>query len=400
MHAADAPFACENCGTALQGCYCHLCGQAATNPLRHVGHAVEEFFESFWHLDGRVFRTLRVLLRPGRVARDYLAGHRVRYIPPLRLFVMLSLLTFFVGKVVIGSIETDGTVRVGSNDAGIAGARTPVEVDERLERALTGIREGREQAGALPAVDTMMREAEAGLIAQARARKASLAGSGAAPAPSASAVAVPAGAPTDPDALRADFASTLQRNQGHLLRDPARPWHEDDNPLDFDWLPGFGDRWLNGRIANSARNIDRIQRDPAYFLQSTLAAVPPALFVLVPVFALLLKLFYFRSRRAYLEHLVVALYSHSFLLLALLALFVLEALELALAANAWPAAVTGLLRALVWCSIPVYLLVMQKRVYAQSWAFTALKYVTIGLLYLFLLVGVLLYAMFATITGG
>jgi hypothetical protein len=65
MHAADAPFACENCQTALQGCYCHLCGQPAANPLRHVGHAIEEFFESFWHLDGRVFRTLRDLPRPG-----------------------------------------------------------------------------------------------------------------------------------------------------------------------------------------------------------------------------------------------------------------------------------------------------------------------------------------------
>jgi hypothetical protein len=244
--------------------------------------------------------------------------------------VILSLLTFFVGKVVIGTIETDGAVQAGSGDAGIAGARTSVEVDERLERALTRIREGREQTGALPAVDTVMREAEAGLIAQAQARKAALAGSGAA------AAAAPAGTPTDPDALRADFASTLQRNQGHLLRDPARPWHEDDNPLDFGWLPGVGDRWLNGRIANSMRNIDRVQRDPGYFLQSTLGAVPPALFVLVPVFALLLKLFYFRSRRAYLEHLVVALYSHAYLLLALLALFLLEAAELPLAADSGP----------------------------------------------------------------
>ena len=52
------PSQCENCGTALQGHYCHVCGQRAHNPLRHFTHALEEVLESFWHLDGRVFRTL------------------------------------------------------------------------------------------------------------------------------------------------------------------------------------------------------------------------------------------------------------------------------------------------------------------------------------------------------
>ncbi|GHD66051.1 hypothetical protein GCM10007164_04040 [Luteimonas padinae] len=38
------------------------------NPIRPLGHAVEEFCEAFWHLDGRVFRTLRDLWSPGEVA--------------------------------------------------------------------------------------------------------------------------------------------------------------------------------------------------------------------------------------------------------------------------------------------------------------------------------------------
>ncbi|MET0755392.1 MAG: DUF3667 domain-containing protein, partial [Pseudoxanthomonas sp.] len=85
-HAAghQAPVHCENCHATLQGEFCHQCGQSIHNPVRHAGHAIEEVFESFWHLDGRVFRTLRDLLWPGRTAMEYLAGHRQRYLPPLR----------------------------------------------------------------------------------------------------------------------------------------------------------------------------------------------------------------------------------------------------------------------------------------------------------------------------
>ena len=102
-HDAVHARACENCQTPLQGGFCHVCGQNAHNPLRSFGHAVEEVFESFWHLDGRIFRTLRTLLSPGRLANAYLAGHRAPYVAPLRLFVILSVLTFFVDKFAMGS---------------------------------------------------------------------------------------------------------------------------------------------------------------------------------------------------------------------------------------------------------------------------------------------------------
>ena len=86
-HAAhDAhPSHCENCGAPLQGEYCHACGQSVHNPIRHAAHAVEELFEAFWHLDGRIFRTLRDLLHPGRVALNYLAEQSLVVGSQLRL---------------------------------------------------------------------------------------------------------------------------------------------------------------------------------------------------------------------------------------------------------------------------------------------------------------------------
>ena len=102
-HDAVHASACENCHTPLQGEFCHACGQTSHNPLRSFGHAVEEVFVSFWHLDGRIFRTLRTLMSPGKLANAYLSGHRAPFVAPLRLFVVLSVLTFFVGKFAMGS---------------------------------------------------------------------------------------------------------------------------------------------------------------------------------------------------------------------------------------------------------------------------------------------------------
>ena len=145
--------ACENCQTPLQGGFCHVCGQNAHNPLRSFGHAVEEVFESFWHLDGRIFRTLRTLLSPGRLANAYLAGHRAPYVAPLRLFVILSVLTFFVGKFAMGSGDVlsppavaDGkggtTVQVtgaGGEGVDFASLTDPDEVVRLRDRTIDGL---------------------------------------------------------------------------------------------------------------------------------------------------------------------------------------------------------------------------------------------------------------------
>src|SRR5688572_2115699 len=132
--AQGVPTTCENCGTALQGHYCHVCGQSVHSPTRHFGHALEEVLESFWHLDGRVFRTLRDLLFPGRIARNYLDGQRVRYITPLRLFVILSLLTFFIGKLTV-HVDEEG-FKFEGREAVFASAQTIPEVEEQREKLL------------------------------------------------------------------------------------------------------------------------------------------------------------------------------------------------------------------------------------------------------------------------
>lgn len=380
------PAACDNCQTRLQGRYCHVCGQHAINPMRHFGHAVEDVFESFWHLDGRVFRTLRHLLVPGRVACNYLAGQRVRYVAPLRLFVVVSLLTFFVGTLFVAQVRDSkepASVRVGATDAteGFERDATAADVDRRLARILRDLEAARRDSASVPVTGAMLDAAERKARARASQRLRELGGR----ASAATAASTPPGAaastPATPEG-RSNLPVIVTKYARHRLRDRSRPWHPDTNPVDVAFLPGFADGWANRKLANIERNGERIEQDGSWLAMSAFSVAPTSLFLLMPVFALLLKLVYVRRDRGVLEHLVVALYSHVYLLLTVLALFVASLLQDV--SPRWLEVLLSLLVAGLLAYVPVYLLLMQKRVYGQSWGKTLLKYLLIGGTYAFL----------------
>jgi len=93
------PTHCPNCATELAGKHCHHCGEKV---LDHHDLSVKHFFmhhvaHELTHLDGKIFRTLQLLLfKPGFLSAEYFAGRRTRYINPLRLFLTICLLFAFV----------------------------------------------------------------------------------------------------------------------------------------------------------------------------------------------------------------------------------------------------------------------------------------------------------------
>ena len=87
--------ACRNCGAELQGQYCYACGQKVVTSEVSLHELLHEGVHEFVHLDGKIFQTLKLLLfRPGELTAEFLRGRRVRYIPPLRLYLVCSLLFF------------------------------------------------------------------------------------------------------------------------------------------------------------------------------------------------------------------------------------------------------------------------------------------------------------------
>jgi hypothetical protein len=86
---------CGNCGATLTGPYCAACGQHARDSARSISALFHDAWHLFTHVDGRLWQSLYLLLlRPGRLTQEYFAERRVRYLPPVRLYLVLSVLFF------------------------------------------------------------------------------------------------------------------------------------------------------------------------------------------------------------------------------------------------------------------------------------------------------------------
>ena len=94
MHAhSDSEF-CHNCGIRLVGRFCAACGQKAL-PLSVTLHDfIHELTHEILHVDGRIVQSIRRLLSPGFLTREYIQGRRARWISPIRLYLIFSVAFF------------------------------------------------------------------------------------------------------------------------------------------------------------------------------------------------------------------------------------------------------------------------------------------------------------------
>ena len=88
---------CLNCQAILYGRYCHNCGQENLEPKETVWHLVQHFFNDITHFDGKFFSTVKYLLRkPGFLSTEYVAGRRMSYLNPIRMYVFTSAIFFVI----------------------------------------------------------------------------------------------------------------------------------------------------------------------------------------------------------------------------------------------------------------------------------------------------------------
>ncbi len=115
---------CENCGNEVTQRYCGACGQRLEPPVHSLWHFSQVAFEDITHADSRLWRTLSALLfRPGLLTREFLAGHRARYLPPFRLYLVLSVLFFLVAGIDRSQVEVVKWDESKSPAAAIKGAK-------------------------------------------------------------------------------------------------------------------------------------------------------------------------------------------------------------------------------------------------------------------------------------
>jgi hypothetical protein len=361
---------CENCGSPLYGDHCYACGQPTKGLVRHFSSILGDFFDTVFNIDSRVLRTIGPLLyNPGYLSLEYFAGRRVRYVTPMRLFLFLSLVAFFA---VQGSIDYDEdgkskNVHVGAPQKdSIDAAATPAEVERARKLTLDELQKAHKQAenvpGAVAGIEVGMaavnRKADRRLEQLARAEAARKAGK-------------PVPAEDDDD-----------NDLGFSVN--GKPWDEKSNPIDFGWLPDAANKSLNRRVAH-ARDVLKSSKSEKPVVDAMFNVLPQTLLLMMPIFALMLKLAYLFKRRLYMEHLIVALHSHAFIALAVTLVMGLSLLMGIVPGEGAVHSLLAFLRVVVIAWIPLYLLVMQKRVYAQGWAMTIAKYSVLGLCYTILL---------------
>jgi hypothetical protein len=88
---------CLNCGCPQVVKFCPMCGQQASTPIQPVQDLVMDAAGEFLKFDSKLLVTLKaLLLRPGFLTNEYLAGRRVPYIAPLRLYLWISAFYFIL----------------------------------------------------------------------------------------------------------------------------------------------------------------------------------------------------------------------------------------------------------------------------------------------------------------
>ena len=383
---------CANCGAPLYGEYCYQCGQPVKGLIRHLSGVLGDVFDTLLNIDSRVIRTLPALyFKPGFLSREYFAGRRVRYVTPFRLMFFLCLIAFFVMQVSFASL--DFAPKVQTSSGAFADAHTVAEVNAQEQRMLRKL-DADEANPALPQVARAGLEvARKGVRRSATARLKELERKergkprGDDPSPvAAKASSGPASAASSGKGKTPDEEKSNDIYINDSIWDPAH------HSVHLAWLPGFANAWLAAAEIRMHDNVLALKNGTPQqrrelgqrMFAGVFSLLPQTMFVLLPLFAVILKVFYVFKRRLYMEHLIVALHSHAFIFLSLLVLFALAALK-GLSSSAWLDVPVDLLTAAAWIWLFVYLYLMQKRVYMQGWILTTLKYWCVGICYTVLL---------------
>ncbi len=354
----ESPPTCLNCGAVLRGQYCGNCGQRAKTRLISLWELVRDAFGDLFELDSRIWQTLiPLLVRPGRLTHDYLAGRRARYMPPFRMYLVMSLVFFVVAffnpREELALLYAPETEQATPEQVEEAGADTEAAVGEPDAAIPEEARAELERFGMdIDAINERIAEAEA------------------------------------------DDSEGLSINFG----DEAGDTEAED--CDLNWDVSNMPQWIQVRFSEERVQAvcKRIRADDGdTFGKRVLDNVPLALFILLPLMALVLVFLYPLSKRYYVEHLLFFIHFHAFFFLILTLQVLWTRLIGSFDGPGWLAVLPVVATSLY---IPVYLFKALRRVYEQGWALTMLKYLLLVVAYAAGFGTMLLLALLIAVAGS
>jgi hypothetical protein len=333
---------CENCGAELQGHWCAQCGQAAIEYRRSFRYVVADLLQEFLNWDSKIFATIALLIfKPWRLTNEFLAGKRVRYVNPLRLYLVASILFFFAVNYGTKGINFDAS-KLGAKDraeleSDLKDADLPPEARQKLEALLR-------ESSPSPAPSPVTNEPSAPPMAEGNQQK---------------------------------------REYGKIGERPFVVFDQSKSSTPFE-------RWIEAR---AKEKMGEKGTKMGLFISTLFSNLPYMMLCCIPLFALVLKVLYIRRRLFYIDHLIYALHIHTF--------FYAGVIMIALATigltHFAPGAIAGWLIALLWIAFVTQIFLSIRYVYRQGWFFSIFKFLFGGFVYLIVLLAALAVTFFATL---
>jgi len=335
---------CENCGAQLVGYYCAQCGQAAVDYRRSFRHVIADMLESFLNWDSKFFATIALLiLKPWRLTNEFLAGKRVRYVNPLRLYLLASILFFFA-------------VNFGAKDLRFEPGKLSPKDRADLE---TELKDEDLPPAAREKLKALLRESSPSPASSPSTNTP-------APAPSASPTA---------DKQKQEYGKIGERP--FVFSDGAKS----STPFE---------RWIEAR---AKEKMGEHGTKMGYFIATLFSNLPYMMLCCIPLFALVLKVLYIRRRIFYIDHLIYALHIHTFAYTGIM-LIVLATIGLN---RAVPGLIAGWIIALLWIAFVVQIFLSIRFVYRQGWFISIFKFLFGGFVYLMVLLAALVATFVVTV---
>jgi hypothetical protein len=354
---------CENCGTPLTGPYCPQCGQPAIDYRRSFRHVIVDVLDSFLSWDSKIFATfVWLIVRPWRLTNEFLAGHRVRYLHPLRLYLLASILFFFAVNYGVKSIH----IQPGKNLP--PDLRAEIEAD--LQKSIN-VQPGKDFSPDVAEVAAALKKGNLTPEQRARAEKAlNLANQ----VPDTAAAAKENITPKDsPDAaVKPEETPKKESANESIPEEPVIQFGDDKEPKnDFE-------KWMQDRAREKFG--DHGTKAQLFFITLT-SNLPYMMLCCIPLFAFVLKILYIRKRIFYIDHLVYSLHIHTF---AYVGIILIVASTMGLFRIA-PPTLAGWIVGLLWSLFAVQVFLSIRRVYRQGWFFSMFKFFFGGFIYLMVL---------------
>jgi hypothetical protein len=397
---------CENCGAPLTGEFCGKCGQHAIDYRRSIFRVLLDAADSFLNWDTKFLQSLILLLkRPWALTNDFNAGRRARYVHPLRLYLIASIIFFLLARAIdwdSASVPLTAQDRVvlAAKLAQLTAPSSPLSAEQRAQVELArtklaqaeGALSEQERAELKAAFRTYLKSSMAkNLKPEERVEMATaIARIPKMPTPPTPPTDFPITVPV-PSISPADFSITvpepsISSESGEhppTTAVSATPKVKKKGPVHFTAGPDGEEKtalgaWLKKQVK------DKIGEDGSkakLFAETLRSNIPAMMLCCIPLFAFVLKILYVRQRRFYVEHLVYALHIHTFLYVSV----IITALAV-MGANRTVPALAGWITALMTIAILVQIFLSILRVYKQGWLLSLIKFVFGGIVYFFILV--------------